>query len=295
MKQFKYLLLMLMALLSFSACESEDDNEIQGEGGMWEYLSISNVKCERIGNCLRVEFKLKNVSGKNLNDISIQNIKAVDNTSNAYNYSGNKMSIEGGLFQKPLYGLDNISLKKGEEKSATIVIDQFDPSNNAKNAKLCLDVYIGESEKGYLSGETRFFGWTDERPMTGIQTNDKILSYSNSSCTYRDGSCYWTFYVTSKVSISDFHFKWSSSNIADNTGEKCKNFDVSFDDGKFLDDIAQDRASTNLIENTPKKITVKFKNFQAQARSISGSIFINAASYPLTCDYLVFNNIQVVQ
>lgn len=206
MKQFKYLLLMLMALLSFSACESEDDNEIQGEGGMWEYLSISNVKCERIGNCLRVEFKLKNVSGKNLNDISIQNIKAVDNTSNTYNYSGNKMSIEGGLFQKPLYGLDNISLKKGEEKSATIVIDQFDPSNNAKNAKLCLDVYIGESEKGYLSGETRFFGWKDERPMTGIQTNDKILSYSNSSCTYRDGSCYWTFYVTSKVSISDFHF-----------------------------------------------------------------------------------------
>lgn len=57
------------------------------------------------------------------------------------------MSIEGGLFQKPLYGLDNISLKKGEEKSATIVINQFDPSNNAKNAKLCLDVYIGESEK----------------------------------------------------------------------------------------------------------------------------------------------------
>ena len=242
-----------------------------------------------------VEFKLKNVSGKNLNDISIQNIKAVDNTSNAYNYSGNKMSIEGGLFKKPLSGLDNISLKKGEEKSATIVIDQFDPSNHAKNAKLCLDVYIGESEKGYLSGETRFFGWTDERPMTGIQTNDKILSYSNSSCTYRDGSCYWTFYVTSKVSISDFHFKWSSSNIADNTGEKCKNFDVSFDDGKFLDDIAQDRASTDLIANTPKKITVRFKDFQAQARSISGSFFINAASYPLTCDYLVFNNIQVVQ
>ena len=293
MKQFKYLLLMLMALLSFSACESEDDNEIQGEGGMWEYLSISNVKCERIGNCLRVDFKLKNVSGKNLNDISIQNIKAVDNTSKSYNYYGNKMSIEGGLFQKPLYGLDNISLKKGEEKSATIVINQFDPSNNAKNAKLCLDVYIGESEKGYLSGETRFFGWTDERPMTGIQTNDKILSYSNSSCIYRDGSCYWTFYVTSKVSISDFHFKWSSSDIADNTGKECTNFDVSFDDGKFLDDIAQDRASTVLIENTPKKITVRFKNFQAQARSISGSIFINAASYPLTCDYLVFNNIQV--
>ena len=295
MKQFKYLLLMLMALLSFSACESEDDNEIQGEGGMWEYLSISNVKCERIGNCLRVDFKLKNVSGKNLNDISIQNIKAVDNTSNTYNYSGNKMSIEGGLFNKPLNGLDNISLKKGEEKSATIVIAQFDPSNNAKNAKLCLDVYIGESEKGYLSGETRFFGWTDVRPMTGIQTNDKILSYSNSSCTYRDGSCYWTFYVTSKVSISDFHFKWSSSDIADNTGKECTNFDVSFDDGKFLGDAAQDRASTVLIENTPKKITVRFKNFQAQARSISGSIFINAASYPLTCDYLVFNNIQVVQ
>lgn len=295
MKQFKYLLLMLMALLSFSACESEDDNEIQGEGGMWEYLSISNVKCERIGNCLRVDFKLKNVSGKNLNDISIQNIKAVDNTSNAYNYSGNKMSIEGGLFQKPLYGLDNISLKKGEEKSATIVIAQFDPSNNAKNAKLCLDVYIGESEKGYLSGETRFFGWTDERPMTGIQTNDNILSYSNSSCTYRDGSCYWTFYVTSKVSISDFHFRWSSSDIADNTGKECTNFDVSFDDGKFLDDAAQDCASTDLIPNTPKKITVKFKNFQAQARSISGSFFIEAASYPLTCDYLVFNNIQVVQ
>lgn len=293
MKQFKYLLLMLMALLTFSACESEDDNEIQGEGGMWEYLSISNVKCERIGNCLRVDFKLKNVSGKNLNDISIQNIKAVDNTSNSYNYSGNKMSLDGGLFQKPLYGLDNISLKKGEEKSATIVIDQFDPSNNAKNAKLCLDVYIGESEKGYLSGETRFFGWTDVRPMTGIQTNDNILSYSNSSCTYRDGSCYWTFYVISKVAISDFHFKCSSSYIADNTGEKCKNFDVSFDDGKFLDDIGQDRASTDLIANTPKKITVKFKYFQAQARSISGSFFINAASYPLTCDYLVFNNIQV--
>ena len=104
-----------------------------------------------------------------------------------------------------------------------------------------------------------------------------------------------SFYVTSKVSISDFHFKWSSSNIADNTGEKCKNFDVSFDDGKFLDDIAQDRASTDLIANTPKKITVRFKDFQAQARSISGSFFINAASYPLTCDYLVFNNIQVVQ
>lgn len=295
MKQFKYLLLMLMALLSFSACESEDDNEIQGEGGMWEYLSISNVECVRIGNCLRVDFKLKNVSGKNLNDISIQNIKAVDNTSKSYNYYGNKMSIEGGLFQKPLYGLDNISLKKGEEKSATIVIAQFDPSNNAKNAKLCLDVYIGESEKGYLSGETRFFGWTDKRPMTGIQTNDKILSYSNSSCTYRDGSCYWTFYVTSKVSISDFHFRWSSSDIADNTGKECTNFDVSFDDGKFLDDAAQARASTDLIVNTPKKITVKFENFQAQARSISGSFFIEAASYPLTCDYLVFNNIQVVQ
>lgn len=282
-----------MALLSFSACESEDDNEIQGEGGMWEYLSISNVKCERIGNCLCVDFKLKNVSGKNLNDISIQNIKAVDNTSNAYNYYGNKMSIEGGLFKKPLNGLDNISLKKGEEKSATIVIAQFDPSNNAKNAKLCLDVYIGESEKGYLSGETRFFGWTDVRPMTGIQTNDKILSYSNSSCTYRDGSCYWTFYVTSKVLISDFHFRWSSSDIADNTGKECNNFDVSFDDGNFLGDAAQARASTDLIANTPKKITVKFKNFQAQAKSISGSFFIEAGSYPLTCDYLVFNNIQV--
>ena len=293
MKQFKYLLLMLMALLTFSACESEDDNEIQGEGGMWEYLSISNVKCERIGNCLRVDFKLKNVSGKNLNDISIQNIKAVDNTSNSYNYSGNKMSLDGGLFQKPLYGLDNISLKKGEEKSATIVIAQFDPSNNAKNAKLLLDVYIGESEKGYLSGETRFFGWKDERPMTGIQTNDNILSYSNSSCTYRDGSCYWTFYVTSKVSINDFYFWLSNSDIADNTGKKYINIDISFDDGNFLDGTGTNRSSTDLIANTPKKITVRFKYFQAQAKSISGSFFIKAASYPLTCDYLVFNNIQV--
>lgn len=291
MKQFKYLLLMLMAVLTFSSCEKDDDDV--AEGGVWDYLSLRDVKCEKVGNALRIDFKLKNISGQSLQDVTIQSIKAEDNTGKSYNYYGNKIAFDGGMFDHP-DALCNVTFKKGEEKSGTIVIAEFDEGNIAKNARLLLDVYIGESDKGYLSGTTNYFSWKDNRSMTGIQTNDNVLTYTNSSCFYKDGTCYWTFYVTSQVSINDFFFRpaRSHSEIRDNTGETYY-FEVSFDDGNYKDGFGNSYMSTSLKAGVSKKVTIRVRNFLAQATEFSG--YINAASgdYPLTCDYIMFNGIQV--
>lgn len=198
MKQFKYLLLMLMALLSFSACESEDEE--QESYDLYKYIKITDIRCERVGSVLRIDCKMKNVSGKKLSDIKLSSPRVKDNAGGD-NYNRNKLAIRGGLFKPSL----SFSLDKGEEADGTFIITDFDTSGEAKRVDLSFNAVIDSQNFSGQGGYNSLNIAEDTRVIrNGIQTNDKKLEYSDCSCMYQNGTAYLSFSVTAAEDINDF-------------------------------------------------------------------------------------------
>lgn len=69
MNKLKYLLMVMLAVLAFTACEDKDDEN--KEYKFTDYFSMQVTKCERVGANLKVDFNLKNISGKDLQGVML--------------------------------------------------------------------------------------------------------------------------------------------------------------------------------------------------------------------------------
>ncbi len=284
-----------MSVFVLSSCEKKDKGD--EEPSLWSYLEFTELKCERVGCALRVEYTMRNKSGKDLNNVVFRGVSATDNTGKTYNNSNyNKMSINGGLLSAAVNSR-TFSVKKGASFSGVFIIANFDEANSARSASLTLDTSI--SDVSYSGSDTRNgLSWTDTRVFDGIQTNDGTLTYKNVSCKYQGGYCYWTFTVTSSVSMSNFDIKLNSTfpgvELKDNTGNGYNFYDVSYDGGNYLT-WYDSSTSTSLTAGKAKKVTIRVNNFKSQATEISGALYITSSSNSLTCDHLHFYNIPVTK
>lgn len=287
MKQFKYLLLMLMALLSFSACESEDEE--QESYDLYKYIKITDIRCERVGSVLRIDYKMKNVSGKKLSDIRLSSPRVKDNAGGD-NYNNNKLAIRGGLFKPSL----SFSLDKGEEADGTFIITDFDTSGEAKRVDLSFNAVIDSQNFSGQGGYNSLNIAEDTRVIrNGIQTNDKKLKYSDCSCMYQNGTAYLSFSVTAAEDINDFTLGNSIGGLEfnDDKGNPYYNMiSMSINDGSYL----YGTKTIYLRKKQSTKITVKIQDFKSNATEIStGYIEISSESYPMTDDRVRFFNIPV--
>lgn len=280
MKHCKYLLLMLMAVLTFASCEKDDD-----EKGLSQYIKITNIRCERVGSVLRIDYTMKNVSGQSLRKIKFGTPVVVDNNGKK-NYQQNKLSFNGGTFYS---WTTSFSMSKGEEMEGTFVITEFDTTNKAKRVDLTFDATIDDVD---FNGEGSYCNLTvnDDRVMSdGIQTNDPGLIYEDATCIYQNGYAYLSFYVTSDTNISDYTLKdWTTgkAEFTDNRGTRYyQNIFVAYNDGTYM----QTDATTSLRAGVRKKVTFRIPDFSSRATQITTGYFsVKSSDYPMTDD-----NVQV--
>lgn len=286
MKQFKYLLLMLMALLSFSACESEDEE--QESYDLYKYIKITDIRSERVGSVLRIDYTMKNVSGKKLSDIRFSYPVVLDNTGAEY-YNNNDFSIRGGKFKSNI----NFSLDKDEKASGAIVVKEFDPTGEANRVDLSFEVVIASLDFNGKGGYKKLSIAKDDRHKIGIQTNDTGLTYSNCSCKYQNGTVYLTFDVTADMDINDFKIgdiNYGCYFYDNQSNSYWGSVSLSVNGGSY----ESFRKSISLRKGRPTTLSFEIKGFATTATEIStGYVTISSESYPMTDDRVRFFNIPI--
>ena len=122
MKNVKFLMLMLLAVLSLSSCENVEEEE--KEPNFFTYFQMNVTNCERVGNNLQVDFTMKNISGVDLNQVQLNGGSVwdmcEDNTGEMY-YS--EISLGGNWLESVRTSMD-----KGETITGSFLIKNFNKS-----------------------------------------------------------------------------------------------------------------------------------------------------------------------
>ena len=273
---------MLIAVLAFASCEKEDDET----SGFSKYLKMKITSCERVGSVLRIDFTMKNVSGEDLDDILFSGVYVVDDAGNEYgdltNHAG-KVSFNDGFKQNYL----SVSIDKKDEITGAFFINDFTPSS-VESVDVIFSADLGSDK---FNGKVKGFNKIkvkDERVMrNGIQTNDKALEYTVTSCSRTSEGCVLSMAVknVSRKNITNFSIGISgtSYSFADNQGGRYfwNTIDVSVNGGSWTD-----YGVDNLSLYAGESMTVKFRipNFSRTATSLSGFFGLDSNTYPFTGD-----------
>lgn len=291
MKHFKYLLLMLMAVLAFASCEKEEDET----SGFSKYLLMEINSCERFGDVLRIDFTMTNVSGKDLEDIEFSWVSVVDNNGNGYgehSFAG-YVSFNDGFKKNNL----KVSIDKKDKIEGAFFINDFKPSS-VKSVDLDFLADLGSDKfQGHVT-DFKKIKVEDNRVMrNGIQTNDKALEFKVTSCTRTStGDCILSMNLknVSEKNITDFSIgiSGSSNSFTDNQGGGYfwNIIDVSVNEGKW-EDWGVDELSLYAGES----ISVRFRipNFSRTATSLSGVIGVTSDDYPFTGNVAKVMSVEV--
>ena len=128
MKLLRYFLPVLLAVFTFCACDDwfGDDNDSDKEPQFSDYFKMEITRCERVADVLIVDFKMKNVSGKDLQQVELRSDYngAKDNLGNEY-YNRQDVSL-GGRWS----GSGQKSIKKNETITGSFRIRGFDKTNS---------------------------------------------------------------------------------------------------------------------------------------------------------------------
>lgn len=281
MKKFKYLFLALMAVLSFSAC---DELEGDSEPTFNTYFKMEVTKAERVGANLKVDFTLKNKSGKDLQDVSLNNVDMMkDDLGNTY-YSS-YISIEGGNWR----GSTSINIAKGETVSGSFLITGYDPTNSSRKLDLifgCSCATVDFSGRGEVDNVSI----VDNRVLkNGICTNDQILTYTLVNCIKVNKNAYITFTVknTSAKDISEF--KLTANEAKDNGGDEYYSTYISMEGGSYAN--AQ---TTTLKAGETKTYTYAIRDVRDNATSLNGTLLdCPRNSYPWADTRVRFYDIAI--
>ena len=209
MNKLKYLLMVMLAVLAFTACEDKDDEN--KEPKFTDYFSMQVTKCVRVGANLKVDFNLKNISGKDLQGVMLNggsSDRCKDDLGTEY-YSS--VSLQGGDWKTSV----ETNLAKGASVSGSFLVENYDLTNSSKKFNL---IFNGRCQTVSFDGraEVNNIKVVDNRILkNGFDTNDQILEYKVVSCkmVQEDGGLdgmvnrvYLTYQVknTSSKDISDF-------------------------------------------------------------------------------------------
>lgn len=289
MKHFKYLLLMLMAVLSFASCEKEDEET----SGFSKYLRMKINSCERFGDVLRIDFTMTNVSGKDLEDIEFSGVSVVDNNGDYSDFNAGFVSFNDG-FKK--YHL-KVSIDKKDKIEGAFFIDDFKPSS-VKSVDLEFSANLGSDKFNGTVKDFKKIKVEDNRVMrNGIQTNDKALEFKVTSCTRTStGDCILSMNLknVSEKNITNFSIgiSGSSHSFTDNQGGGYfwNIIDVSVNGGNWKD-WSVDKLS--LYAGESMSVRFRIPDFSRTATSLSGVIGVDSDVYPFTGNVAKVMSVEV--
>lgn len=291
MKHFKYLLLMLMAVLSFASCEKEDEET----SGFSKYLRMKINSCERFGDVLRIDFTMTNVSGKDLEDIEFSRVRVVDNNGDSYGFlvsDEGSVSFNDGFKHSYL----KVSIDKKDKIEGAFFIKDFKPSS-VKSVDLDFLADLGSDKfQGHVK-DFKKIKVEDNRVMrNGIQTNDKALEFKVTSCTRTStGDCILSMNLknVSEKNITNFSIdrSGSSNRFTDNQGGDYHWYiDVSVNGdnwkGGSVDELS-------LYAGESMSVRFRIPNFSRTATSLSGVIYVDSDVYPFTGNVAKVMSVEV--
>ena len=286
MKQFKYLMLMLLAVLAFASCDELTGDK---EPEFSDYFDMRVTSCERVGSKLRIDFTLKNISGKDLQNVELKTVKADDDLGN--HYSSADVAVNGGFTNY----YKTVAIKKKETITGSFIVPDYDKTNFSKRVNV---TFLANASELDFSGEVALnkLSVTDNRILSyGFQTNDNGLQFDDVSCVFKKENnanfCYFTFKVknVSSVDIADITF--NSWQFKDNQGNSYNHTAYSLNGS----DNYNYYVTLPLKAGQSATITCKVEGFYASASVLSGEMTCRSDSYPLTDDKVRFFDINVIK
>ena len=295
MNKLKYLLMVMLAVLAFTACEDKDDEN--KEPKFIDYFSMQVTKCERVGANLKVDFNLKNISGKDLQGVMLNgggSDRCKDDLGSEY-YSS--VSLQGGDWKTSV----ETNLAKGASVSGSFLVENYDLTNSSKKFNL---IFNGRCQTVSFDGraEVNNIKVVDNRILkNGFDTNDQILEYKVVSCkmVQEDGGLdgmvnrvYLTYQVknTSSKDIPNFLQNFGGHDqVKDNTNEMY-NADIAIEGGEF-------RASqkVTLKAGETKTFVVKVFSVRENATALSGYVSTASGIYPWADTKARFYDISITK
>lgn len=277
MKLLRYFLPVLLAVFTFCACDDwfGGDDPSDKEPQFSDYFKMEITRCERVADVLIVDFKMKNVSGKDLQQVELSGATSKDNLGNGYSYMqdvslGGKWSYWG---QK--------SIKKNETITGSFRIRGFDKTNSAQ--KLTLNFKCASSDLNF-NGEVSIANIkiADKRVLTdGIDTNDFGLKYQLVG-TERGRNCsFITFTVTNNTGINLSNVDFCAHNFyGDTEGFNCE---MSSDGSAF-----SYTATVRIQKGETKTLTICIQSVPDRIKQLRGTVTCKTDSYILCSENVNF-------
>ena len=281
MKLLRYFLPVLLAVFTFCACDDwfGGDDPSDKEPQFSDYFKMEITRCERVADVLIVDFKMKNVSGKDLQQVELSGATSKDNLGNEYSNMqdvslGGKWSYWG---QK--------SIKKNETITGSFRIRAFDKTNSAQ--KLTLNFKCVSSDLDF-DGEVSIANIkiADKRVLTdGIDTNDFGLKYQLVGTERKivDGrNCsFITFTVTNNTGVNLSDVDFHAYNFYGDTEDF--NCDMSSDGSAF-----SYTATVRIQKGETKTLTICIKNVPDRIKQLRGTVTCKTDSYILCSENVNF-------
>lgn len=283
MKLLRYFLPVLLAVFTFCACDDwfGGDDPSDKEPQFSDYFKMEITRCERVADVLIVDFKMKNVSGKDLQEVQLNGTSSKDNLGNEYSNMqdvslGGKWSYWG---QK--------SIKKNETITGSFRIRGFDKTNSAQ--KLTLNFRCASSDLNFNSEVSiANIKIADKRVLTdGIDTNDFGLKYQLVGTERKivDGrNCsFITFTVTNNtgVNLSNVDFDTDSNYFSGDTESfRC---DISSEGSAF-----SYRTALRIQTGETKTLTIRVNGVPDRIKQLRGTVTCRTDSYILCSEDVNF-------
>lgn len=283
MKLLRYFLPVLLAVFTFCACDDwfGGDDPSDKEPQFSDYFKMEITRCERVADVLIVDFKMKNVSGKDLQQVELRSdyIGCKDNLGNEY-YNRQDVSL-GGRWSDS----GQKSIKKNETITGSFRIRGFDKTNSAQ--KLTLNFRCASSDLNFNSEVSiANIKIADKRVLTdGIDTNDFGLKYQLVGTERKivDGrNCsFITFTVTNNtgVNLSNVDF-YANYFYGDTESFNC---DMSSDGSAF-----SYTATVRIQTGETKTLTVRVDNVPDRIKQLRGTVTCRTDSYILCSENVNF-------
>lgn len=283
MKLLRYFLPVLLAVFTFCACDDwfGGDDPSDKEPQFSDYFKMEITRCERVADVLIVDFKMKNVSGKDLQQVELRTAYncAKDNLGNEY-YNSQDVSLGGKWHYS-----GKKSIKKNETITGSFRIRDFDKTNSAQ--KLTLNFKCASSDLDF-DGEVSIANIkiVDKRVLTdGIDTNDFGLKYQLVGTERKivDGrNCsFITFTVTNNTGVNLSNVNFNLSYFYSDTEQfRC---DISSDGSAFSYTTA-----LRIQTGETKTLTICIYDVPDRIKQLRGTVTCSTDSYILCSEDVNF-------
>lgn len=283
MKLLRYFLPVLLAVFTFCACDDwfGGDDPSDKEPQFSDYFKMEITRCERVADVLIVDFKMKNVSGKDLQEVELRSDYngSKDNLGNEY-YNRQDVSL-GGRWSN----LGQKSIKKNETITGSFRIRAFDKTNSAQ--KLTLNFKCASSDLNFNSEVSiANIKIADKRVLTdGIDTNDFGLKYQLVGTERKivDGrNCsFITFTVTNNTGVNLSNVDFCAHNFYGDTEDfYCY---MSSDGSAF-----SYTATVRIQKGETKTLTICINNVPDRIKQLRGTVTCKTDSYILCSENVNF-------